>query len=304
MNDDGKTVVPAEKWADHVEVIVASEEKAAALRAKFLGAFDEPYGVAEMNKTATERTLIAEALVALNEFRVGVCNLPAISVAEERVHILEPPDFVAVCGAGVDGKSLFGHIYLPGNERLSTFCFCLTHELVHVAGYLALRVAETIMVDTQGNRRISADEIRDGLLREDPTRGWDMPCFDGLNEAATEAAAQVVRAYLTRRTSLLDAQEKERVRKMASYEPQLVVCKKLAQVVTPAGWAEKIAWQTLFRDYMRGTDDFLHLAESWLPGAWNHLKMMGTKPFDAYCAAEALGFHEEAQAIRTNYLKF
>jgi len=300
MNDDGKSA-PVEKWADHVEVIAESNERCAYLRSAFSGPIDEPYGVAELKKTVVEKTIIGETVAALNEFRVRVCGLPAISVAENRIHILEPPDFVAVCGQA-DGKSLFGHVYLPGGESLATFCFCLAHELVHVAGYLSLRITDSPSPDGKGGRQIMIDEIRDGLLREDVQPSRSAPLFDGLNEAATEAGAKVVRSYFVRRTYALDAQEKQKLLKTAAYEPLLVVCKRLAAALTPPGWAEKLAWQTLLRDYMTGTDVFLNLLEAWLPGSMGTLRTMGKTAEEAVRAAETLGFRAEAEAIRKAYL--
>jgi len=300
MSDNQKTagLEPVERWADRIRYMNAAYECLLDADGSILGPLPDRFQVADLPKTSEETAAIGEAIGALNEFRRILCGLPPVIFPQSRVHILSKEEFRAkIAPVRFQGRAYFGHVYLWRGWPLPVFQALLVHELVHAVSYLWLDLTEAGAV-AGGQKLPPILPRRQGLILIDPSFNTLLPHFHGLNEGATETAAMIIRRLVASRTRLLDDAGKQALSKFVCSPPLVGFTERLVQIAAGAAGETLDPYRKLYIDCFTGTDEFLKMLESRLPGATEVLRATGAQPHELAAAADKLGWAAEAAHIR------
>src|SRR3989344_2276800 len=294
--------VPVEKWADRIRIFDGSPAQAVEVGAADLSVrLPDLFQVRDADKTAGAQTAISETVAAINELRRIFGGFGPLKISEVRVHILDEAECqnkISPGRASVQGRSRFGHVYLRRSLPLADFMAVLAHELLHDISYLWLDCWKPGAVSADGIRWPPFVERRQGMLLIDPSYGTWLPHFHGLNEAVTETAAMLVRGLMVDRTCLLDDTGKQRLKTFVSSQPLVALMDCLLATTAGPGGDAIAVWNTLFRDFLTGTDEFLLLLEKRLPGATEILRATGARPEELLPTAEKHGLTDIVPLIR------
>jgi hypothetical protein len=297
---DKKTagMAPAERWVDRVRYVNETFQCLYDEDGSILGPLPDRFQVVDLPKTTEEKIAIEEAVAALNEFRRILCGLPPVIFPESRVHILTKDEFRSkVAPNRFHGKAHFGHVYLWRGWPMPVFQALLAHEMVHAVSYLWFDISKPGTV-AYGLELPPILQRRQGLILTDPSYHTLLPHFHGLNEGATETAAMIIRSRIASGTRLLDDAGKRVLSKFVASPPLVGFTERLAQIAAGPGGDTLEPYRKLYIDCFTGTDEFLKMLESRLPGATEVLRATGAQPHELAAAADKLGWPAVAAAIR------
>lgn len=246
----------------------------------------------ELEHSDGERAAIVasnEALARLTE-RLGV---PETRVPERRIHILTEAEFNTKVARQAHAKTIFGHVYVPRAEDPVQFARLLTHELCHAASSYRIHV-----IQSEEARHVRAWERKTGLTFQPKPGATAETYFNGLNEAATELSARILRPSVTEAMPDLTSEQRHALEQVVQYRPWVVLASALMRVIEageklPRGEAQ----HTLLQDYFRGTHDFLKRLERQKKGSTQILRTLGGSPAEALKGADLLSLREARAAI-------
>ncbi|MFA4954826.1 MAG: hypothetical protein WC641_05950 [Patescibacteria group bacterium] len=260
---------------------------------------EDPYVAApqveELEKTEHERQGIECSKSGLARLLERL-RLPSIEIPDSRIHVVTDQELSLKIGGELEGKMLFGHIYLARRDPLQ-FYRNLTHELSHAGSYYGLGVIQGI-----DPRRLRMWQTHLGLSfqpKPQSERGSEV-YFNGLNEGATELCARFLRKHLVKEMPGLEDEQKSDLKSFVHYRPCVILVDRLIRLVAEE---EQLFRETvlreLLRDYFSGTQLFLKKVETHKKGSVKILRSMDSTPDDALRAAEALGFDDARRAMLT-----
>ncbi|MFH1046930.1 MAG: hypothetical protein V1738_01385 [Patescibacteria group bacterium] len=283
--------LPTARWADKIIVRTnATNDDEAVIRKKLSGPLPDPFGVGmhELRKTAFEIQVIKQSAFFLETILAAV-NQPPRGIDVSRVHFLDLPNYRLFLGSGNDGQTMLGHCYLTRRpEDTAAEVFMLTHELAHLASFLSI-----ISESDDTTRRVTWK--RSGYAIQIRNRGT---AFSGLNEAAAEILAGIVREMLTRKCSLLDKPTKKLLSKGYIYAPQVRIVQELNRLISEHEQLDDGAvLMSFISGFLNGKVHFLRFAERVVPGASSILRAMGDSPNAALVAARALNLTDIIEPI-------
>ena len=273
--------VRREKWFDRLSFNDGDEAFRAHWRKSFSQGLPPTFDCPEKPKSYSDIGVWCLGLEALNRV-LAKLDLPGVSAASSRMHILEDEVFTACLGSDLLGRCDCGHVFLRDRlDRIGQMAV-LAHELVHLAARFDIRLAPT-----EKGARIEG--VRNGYMRSSRGRR-ETPLFLGLNEAATEMIACRVRRQLLE-VVVCDGPQRDVMTEMRAYAAQILVVVETAKRVGElAGIGAKDAGLLFCRGYFTGSDAFLRLVRLHDPAAYAALRDMGKNPADARLAAERLGY--------------
>jgi len=278
--------LPQARWADRVFVRADTPEEAVRVMSKLSGPLPDCYGVGpyELRKTGFEIEAIRQ-IAALMDIMLQSVNLPSRGITRDRVHILDAPSYRLVMGGHDDASTVLGHSYITRVPDRTAKMFLLTHELAHLSSYLSV-------VCVSDAERHTVSWKRSGYAVQTYGRGY---AFAGLNEAAAEIVAGLIRDMLARKNGLLDSNAKKILTSGYIYAPQVRVVQTLVQrIAAHENVDDAEPLMAAISGFLTGRPTFLQMANRAVPGASAILRAMGDDPFSAANAALALDLHEIA----------
>ncbi len=278
-----------ERWADRIIVRVNAPEETARIMAKLSGPLPDCYEVGpnELQKTGFEIEAIKQ-IAALMDIMLRSVSLPPRGITRNRIHILEPAMYRLTLGARDDAKTVLGHTYITRVLDPAAEMFLLTHELAHLASYLSV-------ICISDDTRHLVTWKRSGYAVQTHSRGF---AFSGLNEAAAEIVAGLIRDMLVRKSGLLNKSAKKILSSGYIYAPQVRIVQTLVQRISEHEDIDNSEpLMSVISGFLTGCPTFLRQANRTIPGASAILRTMGDDPMSAANAACALGLHEIADDI-------
>ena len=287
MADKFNTKTPKEKWADQVRVIGYDPITAAQIATQPLTKIDDHLDITdeELILTPTEKGLIAETTVALNLLRKKL-GLDPIFLNLSRFHVLTQQDWGQLVAPYIDDRdavSLFGHCYFVCCEEKRRFAFDLSHEIVHAAAFLSVKVVPNKKL---GHRLILH---RSGLSRFHPVSNH--MDYLGLTEGVTELIGVNLRGVMSKISKVLNKQERQWLENRVTYEPTVrLVCNLAKRLAQAEGKAMSYVTMALMRDYFTGSTEFLRLLHRHEKETIGILRDMDDTDEAALAAATRLNF--------------
>lgn len=281
---------PDARWVDHIIVRADSTEEEDHVRKQFNGPLPDCYNTSafELRKTGFEIQAIRE-IAAFMDILCSTVELPPRGITANRVHILKPNDFKLALGENRDAVTILGHSYITRAPDKTVQMFLLTHELAHLASYLSL-------ISIGGSNRNHVTWHRSGYAVQTRRRGR---AFTGLNEAAAEIIAGLVRKMLARKSDLLDKSAKKELTSGYVYASAVRVVQEMARLIAEhENMDESAALMSVIDDFLTGRHTFLYLANQAIPRSTAILRAMSPEPHAALTAARALGLDEVVDDIR------
>ncbi|MFA6604209.1 MAG: hypothetical protein WCT10_05255 [Patescibacteria group bacterium] len=294
-NDDRTTM--CERWVDEVTCVGCDPQKTSLICNALFSSLPDIHHVVDLPKTDNERSLIIETVAAANDL-LPKLGLPDSPISEARIHILADDEFDAKFGHRCRGKCAYSHVYLRRQTDLVDFAHKLTHELAHLLSFLAIEV--TAATQSDDSRDLQILPRRSGLSLYGLEPAMDDPLFNGLNEAMTEIVAHDLRLGLAEHSQILSPDDLRLLAKSWLYLPQIKIVLYLRNQLLEAD-PDSNPQRELHQDYLAGTSRFLNRLYAHNRPALLLLRTMGTKPDEAFRAADALGCPEIMDDIRHFY---
>ncbi len=216
------------------------------------------YGVRTLRRSCFERTAIQVAISALNEVLhdLGIKGVP---ISYDQILVLDLEKFIKEVNLGKRDRGAAagnGFAYIPRNNvRRARFIHDVTHELAHLASFYGLSLSKS------GNK-VMINQSRSGYSIWKPKRTQ----FSGLNEAATEILAQLIRRKLPAEIGLTE-KERQELFNIGVYVPQCILVMGLLK-------HSSLPLSLLLRSYIDGSDDFLRELGLRIPHAQQALSVM------------------------------
>lgn len=277
------------RWADQVRTRCNDKKEAEYIRKKLSGPLPDSADVTycELKKTDFESYAI-DKIGKLLDVMCQSVQLSPRGITKGRVHILSQNDFRLIMGGTSDAVTIMGHSYICRAEDPVTMLFLLTHELAHLASFLSL-----ICISKPAVNYVSWH--RSGFSVQTTQSG---NTFTGLNEAATEIVAGLIRTMLVRKGDELDDSTREEMKNGYLYAPQVRVLESVIETITSyREMDEAAALMAVIDNYLTGKTNFLRMANHYLPKSVPILRAMSEEPNSALIAAHALGLQGAANDI-------
>jgi hypothetical protein len=280
---------PTARWADRIIVQDDSPTERDRVAKKLGGPLPDSFGVGpfELSKTAFERQLIKEIANLLDTILAFSGMLPR-GITSERIHILDDASYRLIIGNNTDGLSVLGHTYINRIKDSTAMAFLLTHELTHLSSHLS------VLSVNRDNAHVATWKRAGYAIQTN--RG---NAFVGLNEAATEVIAGLVRDMLVRKKGLLNNETKKALSKGYLFVGHVFIVQALIKrIAEHENIDDSIALMELIQDYLIGRANFIRRANRTIPGAASILRGLDNDPESALVAARALGLHEIIDGIK------
>jgi len=284
---------PNSRWADYITVSgCASPEEEANIRTRLAGPMPDCYGVAccELRKTTFEIKAIAH-ISALMDRMAQSMNLRPRGIAPKRIHMLNQSDYRLLLGSGDDARTVLGHTYIARTEDRTSMMYLLTHELAHLSSFLSV-------VGYVDDESVHTSWKRSGYTTQTRCRG---NTFTGLNEAAAEITAGLIRDMLLRYSNLLNEQQRQILSSGYIYAPQVRVVQALTEIVSKHEACDNAdPLMSVIYGFLSGDLSFLRRVGRAVSGSVPILRAMSEEPTSALIAAYALGLDEVYSSIEAH----
>jgi len=234
------------------------------------------FDVKSLRHNSFEKRAIQDTIKATNRVLKRL-SFPRIYISSNQFIILDRKEYETRVADNEfnGGKFSYGFVYLIRNKNKIKFLHDLTHEISHFVSFYGLSVTEI------------EDLRKMNLAKSGYSEKKDEPyLFDGLNEAATELFSLQIKEILGDFYQLPK-------NITSQYPEQVIIVEKLISSVKNKDLLMKL----LFKSYIDGSEDFLDLMESEIPGSREHLKMLQADEKSPYTIARLMGEEYELYLI-------
>ncbi len=252
--------------------------------------------VRQRRPTADERAMIKNAVWTINNIRASI-GLNPVYLPIRNVHFLRPDKYEEAFKESSGGYAIFRQIFLKDDVEYSRTktMIRLTHELVHAMAYNLY-----VVIAQEGDE----NDIPTLHIVDHDHKVCGLQCsndeFVGLNEAATEIIASLVRYRIAEDEACpFTIEEQKEISDGGAYGPQMKITLRLMEDEF-GNHFEPITW--LIWDYLTGTNDFLRYYRRANPTAYYALRLMNDDVESTVEAAIMLGYDDLAQTIFDDYL--
>jgi hypothetical protein len=249
----------------------------------------------ELERTPFEAASITASREAIRELTARL-GLPKTDVPDDHIHVLTPQEFAKEISPHAEGKSLFGHAYIPRNDDPVVFTRLLTHELSHAASHAQIQLNQGAADPRQVSMRHRKIGFTFSPNRKEKPR---IPFFNGLNEGTTELCARFLRNQVATTDLPFEDAGRKSLKRFVFYRPWVIVVDALLQIIAQAeGVSYEDAQDDLLRDYFRGTYTILQRLERHRNGVTHVLREADHSPDGAEAAANKLQLTEALRDMR------